>query len=621
MAKMFVHYNGTIAAFKAAKDDSGVLLSEKYKNHIVFIKGEAGGAIYTHEKYFGDVEALKYFSKVSDGTKVAEAAGPNGTITFTANDPALLAVDATSKGVTISLKDTFVNKVNNTAAALGAKNSAAQTGEEATAFGRIKNLEEIVAGLTGDESGEQPQSVQGQISAAIQALDVDAKAGDYVASVAQVDGKIEATMGTFNFDAKGAAADVKTELIGTASDNASASTIAGAKKYADEAAGLAKGYADTQDAATLSAAKTYAKEYADGLAANYDAAGAAGTAKSEVIGASGDASTADTIYGAKKHAEEKAAAAEAAAKSYAEGLVATGSALEVRVKANEDAIVVLKGEGEGSVKKTVADAVADVVASAPENFDTLKEVADWIANDTTGAASMQNAIATLNGDVTKEGSVAKQVKDAVDAEAAIARAAEEANANAIAVLNGTEAGSVAKAVADAKSAIDAYTINGKTLSSNPVLGASDINVAEGKTLAQAISALESAVGTGGTVDTQIANAIADLDATVGEASVAEGKHVAVQVVEVDGKLTAVNVSESDIASAQGLTNEIARAEEAEGQLAGRLDIIEGEGDGSIKKAVATAQNTLQGNIDKKVDQTAYDAKIKELADMWNWVEL
>lgn len=112
------------------------------------------------------------------------------------------------------------------------------------------------------------------------------------------------------------------------------------------------------------------------------------------------------------------------------------STLEGRVAVNEGAIEVLNGEGEGSVKKQVADAVAGVVASAPEDFDTLKEVADWIASDTTGSAEMQAAIAKLNGGDTVDGSVAKQVKDAVAAEAEIARAAEKANADAIAVEKG-----------------------------------------------------------------------------------------------------------------------------------------------------------------------------------------
>ena len=46
-----------------------------------------------------------------------------------------------------------------------------------------------------------------------------------------------------------------------------------------------------------------AKKYADSLAGNYDATGAAATAKSEVIGLSSDAGSADTINGAKAYAK------------------------------------------------------------------------------------------------------------------------------------------------------------------------------------------------------------------------------------------------------------------------------------------------------------------------------
>lgn len=50
---------------------------------------------------------------------------------------------------------------------------------------------------------------------------------------------------------------------------------------------------------------------------------------------------------------------------------------------------------DGSVKKTVADAIARVVAGAPEDLDTLKEIADYIASDKTGAAQMAAAISRL----------------------------------------------------------------------------------------------------------------------------------------------------------------------------------------------------------------------------------
>ena len=270
-------------------------------------------------------------------------------------------------------------------AKLGAKDASAASGVDATAFGRIKNLEEIVAGLTGTGEGDEVQSVGAQITNAINALNVDALEGEYVASVSQVNGKIVPVMGTFNFDEAGAADVAKSEVIGAAADASTDNTIYGAKKYADEKAAAAQSAAETTAAAD---------------------------------------------------ATEKANKALNDAKAYADGLVAEGSALEVRVKANETAIGVLNGEGEGSVKKSVADAIAGVVANAPEDFNTLKEVADWIGSDTTGAAQMQADIATLKGADTVEGSVAKTVKDAVAAEATIARAAEKQNADDIDAAEG-----------------------------------------------------------------------------------------------------------------------------------------------------------------------------------------
>ena len=76
------------------------------------------------------------------------------------------------------------------------------------------------------------------------------------------------------------------------------------------------------------------------------------------------------------------------------------TAIKADIKANTDAITVLNGESSvtGSVKNTVATEIAKVVADAPESFDTLKEIADWIANDTTSAAKMANDIATIVGE-------------------------------------------------------------------------------------------------------------------------------------------------------------------------------------------------------------------------------
>ena len=68
---------------------------------------------------------------------------------------------------------------------------------------------------------------------------------------------------------------------------------------------------------------------------------------------------------------------------------------------NTSAIATLNGDVEtaGSVAHTAtqiaAAKVAEIVAGADESYNTLKEIADWILNDTTGAADMANDIKAL----------------------------------------------------------------------------------------------------------------------------------------------------------------------------------------------------------------------------------
>lgn len=67
-----------------------------------------------------------------------------------------------------------------------------------------------------------------------------------------------------------------------------------------------------------------------------------------------------------------------------------------------------------NIATTIAAAeVAKVVANADSDFDTLKEIADWILNDTTGAADMANDIAALQA-LVGDNSVATQITTAID---------------------------------------------------------------------------------------------------------------------------------------------------------------------------------------------------------------
>lgn len=101
---------------------------------------------------------------------------------------------------------------------------------------------------------------------------------------------------------------------------------------------------------------------------------------------------------------------------------------------------------------------ADIDASK-EFIDTLKEIQTYIADDKTGAAAMAASIGENKTAIEAEAGRAKGIEadlqSQITAEATTARAAEKKNADAIAVLNGSANGSVSKAVADAKVALEA----------------------------------------------------------------------------------------------------------------------------------------------------------------------
>ena len=241
-----------------------------------------------------------------------------------------------------------------------------------------------------------------------------------------------------------------------ANDIASAKTEVNktAKDYADAAEGNAKTYADGlgvkyDKAGDATKALTDAKAYADGLATNYDAAGAAASAAASALtaaknfttseiaklsgvydekGAASNALTSaqtyvdtklidyatksyvtDTIVGQlsggtiviegyAKVEDVKAQVASAkteaieAASAYTDGEIAKLS----EVYAPKSAFETLVGEDtEKSTREIAAEEVAKVVASAPEAYDTLKEIADYIANDITSAATLANTVFDL----------------------------------------------------------------------------------------------------------------------------------------------------------------------------------------------------------------------------------
>ena len=118
----------------------------------------------------------------------------------------------------------------------------------------------------------------------------------------------------------------------------------------------------------------------------------------------------------KKIAADAAAVAESAAKAYAAGLLVdeggkskfddagTAAALNEVMNGRVEALEAI--DHNKIAAEEAAKAVAAVVADADSDFDTLKEVADWIASDKEGSAALQTtvsehteSISTLTGEL------------------------------------------------------------------------------------------------------------------------------------------------------------------------------------------------------------------------------
>ena len=276
---------------------------------------------------------------------------------------------------------------------------------------------------------------------------------------------------------------------------------AAAKKYADEE--IAKLSFDEAGAAEAAAAQALADAKADAeskyqVKGSYEEAGAAAQALDAAKEYTDD-EIAKLSFDEAGTAKSLADAAEKNAKDYADGKFqekgnyeVAGTAEGFNTAMNERVAKLEAIDHEKLAADASSAAVATILDGAPEKFDTLKEVADWISSNesASSAADLVTRVAALeeidhdayvDADATNL-QAAKDYADGLagnyDANGAAAQALADAKADAEAkyqVKGSYEtAGAAAQALADAKADAESkYQVKGEYLTADDLQFATD----------------------------------------------------------------------------------------------------------------------------------------------------
>lgn len=262
----------------------------------------------------------------------------------------------------------------------------------------------------------------------------------------------------------------------------------------------------------------------------------------------------------------------------------------------------LYGVVDGKITSAVSGAKTELLGDAAADYNTLGKLEDKIQAEVKRATDAENGLdgrldALESGDRSVEAQITAAVNGLKNGASEGYDTLKEIE-DKIVVINGTGEGSIHKAAADAVAKVVADAPESfDTLKEVADWIANDTT---GAAKMQAdIAKLQGDKDVEGSVANSIDKAVNALDATVGTTTVAEDKHVAVEVVQTDGKLTALTVKENDIASAATLGT-VKSAQEANTAL---LDGIptEKKVKGYVDEAVAAAKAAATTKVVKAAD--------------------
>ena len=357
--------------------------------------------------------------------------------------------------------------------------------------------------------------------------------------------------------------------------------IADAKKAGTDAAAAAAAAQATADSKTTMAeveAKNYAtKTEAQGYANAKDTAISAAQAAADAAQADVDALEGKVgTVPADKTVVQMISDAQAAA-TYDD------TALKGRVAANETAIATLNGTGEGSVSKQVADAVAQIVADAPEAYDTLKEISDWISSHASDASAMNSQINTNKTDIANLTALVGSLPETATSDTVIGYIDE--------AITALKIGDYAKAT-DLTAAVDRIgTAEGKiTTLEGKVKAIEDKNISDGANKVEASA-------TNGNIKIDGVETVVYTHPATHAISEVSGLQDA---LDAKATVTALNETNANVTANTSA-----------------ISVINGTGDGSFAKADATLKTELQTYADQsETDAVATSKAYTESCLQW-----
>ena len=399
--KVYINVGNLIEYVTAGDSPDGMVVVSISDDHKV--TATLGNASITEAKLAKEV--TDKLAKAVSAVQSVTAGSANGTIAVNGEDVAVTGLADAAYATVVSLNKTAQDKVDAAKTALEGTDS-----DDKTAV-TIKGAKAFAT----DAAATAKSDAIADAKAKIDALKVEdtAVAKKFVSAVSETGGKITVE---------------RRELVAEDVPELGISKISGLQGALDA----------KQDTVTFNTAYDAATNKAATMS-DVD------TAKSAVVGTAEDLSSVDTIKGAKKYAEEKAGAALTSAKSYADGLVGTESAIAGRVAALE---------GKHAEGKTVAQEVTagiDALKLA-DTYAAKKATEDHIANgDIHVTAAKKTAwdgavsnVETLMGTEATTGSVKQIAKSYADGKDAAIAAAKSAGDNAQTAVDalGTKVGTI-----------------------------------------------------------------------------------------------------------------------------------------------------------------------------------